>query len=213
MIKAIVFDFDGVLVESVDIKTRAFGKLFELEGRGISSQVEQYHINNAGVSRFEKFRYIYKEILNRNLTEEIFKGLCQRFSNLVVDEVVSAPYVNGAKEFLDNYTKLYRCFIASATPQSEIEVIIKRRYMSQYFKEIYGAPRKKADIVSEIILNNDLLHDKVVYIGDALSDYEAARANSVIFIARINNNVSNFDNMDCLKVKDLANLKTILDTL
>jgi phosphoglycolate phosphatase-like HAD superfamily hydrolase len=85
--------------------------------------------------------------------------------------------------------------------------------MSHYFKEIYGAPRKKADIVSEIILNNDLLHDKVVYIGDALSDYEAARANSVIFIARINNNESIFDNMDCLKVKDLANLKTILDTL
>ncbi len=32
MIKAIIFDFDGVIVESVDIKTKAFARLFEHGG-------------------------------------------------------------------------------------------------------------------------------------------------------------------------------------
>jgi len=70
MIKAIIFDFDGVLVESVDIKTKAFAGLFEHEGDSIVRRVVAYHIKNAGVSRFEKFRHIYKEMLDRELTEE-----------------------------------------------------------------------------------------------------------------------------------------------
>ena len=58
-LKAIFFDFDGVLVESVDIKTRAFSKLFEREGEDVVKKVIDYHIDNGGVSRYEKFRYIY----------------------------------------------------------------------------------------------------------------------------------------------------------
>jgi len=47
MIKAIIFDFDGVLVESVDIKTKAFAGLFEHEGDSIVRRVVAYHIKNA----------------------------------------------------------------------------------------------------------------------------------------------------------------------
>jgi len=39
MIQAIGFDFDGVLVESVDIKTRAYAYLFEDEGPEVVQQV------------------------------------------------------------------------------------------------------------------------------------------------------------------------------
>ena len=59
MLKAILFDFDGVLVESVDIKTKAFAKLFENEGPEIVNKVVEYHLANGGVSRFKKFDYIY----------------------------------------------------------------------------------------------------------------------------------------------------------
>ena len=52
MIKIIFFDFDGVIVESVDIKTKAFAMLFEHEGRDIANRVIDYHLKNSGVSRF-----------------------------------------------------------------------------------------------------------------------------------------------------------------
>ena len=55
MIKAIIFDFDGVLVESLDIKTRAFAKLFGPEGPDMAKRVVDYHLQNGGVSRYEKF--------------------------------------------------------------------------------------------------------------------------------------------------------------
>jgi phosphoglycolate phosphatase-like HAD superfamily hydrolase len=220
MIHAIFFDFDGVLVESVDIKTKAFAKLFESEGKDIVEKVVDYHLKNAGISRFEKIRYIYQNMLKRDLSEKIFDDFCQQFSHLVVDEVVSAPYVKGAKEFLDGYADKYMCFVASATPQDEMEEIIKRRQMQGYFKGIYGSPKKKGDIVRERLAAYTSVHSpqstvsqSFVYVGDALSDYKAAKDNSVHFISRINNNETIFASIDCLKIKDLTNLKTILDSM
>ena len=52
-LEAIIFDFDGVLVESVDVKTRAFASLYEKYGQKVVAQVEDYHLNNGGIARFE----------------------------------------------------------------------------------------------------------------------------------------------------------------
>lgn len=213
MIKVIIFDFDGVLVESVDIKTKAFAKLFEGEGRAAVDQVVDYHVRNTGVSRFEKIKYIYKNILKRKLTEEVFQELCATFARLVVDEVVRAPYVKGAKEFLDDASGHYGCFISSATPQREIEEIVKARKMGRSFKAIYGAPQKKSDIVEKIIRENSISGNEAVYVGDAMSDYTAASTHGVHFIARIGDVDTIFGGIDCIKVRDLTDLKNIVDKL
>jgi len=210
MIKAVIFDFDGVLVESVELKTRAFARLFEKEGEVVVSKVVDYHLNNTGVSRFEKFKYIYRDILNRELPDKKFEELCRRFSELVTDEVVAAPYVKGAKEFLDSFHSRYSCFISSATPQTEIEDILRRRKIAQYFKEIYGSPKAKGDIVKEIISKNRFSPVELVYVGDALSDYKAAFGNGVNFIARIDNNEEIFAGLNCRKIKDLTGLNEII---
>lgn len=213
VIKAIIFDFDGVLAESVDIKTKAFARLFEREGERVIEEIVEYHIKNAGVSRFEKFGYIYKEILKIPLTDVDFRNLCNRFSLLVVDEVVNAPFVKGAREFLENYSSVYNCYIASATPREEMEKIVKRRQMSRYFKGIYGAPTKKTDVVKTILFTHDLKPDNVIYIGDAISDYEAAKENNVAFIARItHNNDLPFKTVNCTKIQDLQNLRITIDS-
>jgi len=214
VIKAIIFDFDGVLVESTEIKTKSFGKLFESEGNDIVQKVIDYHLGNSGVSRFEKIKYIYKYILQRQLTDKTFNDKCRIFSELVFKEVVSAPFVPGAKEFLDNYSNAYKFFVCSATPQKEIERILRKRDMKNYFKHVYGSPNKKEDIVKMVLQNNVLLPNETAYIGDSLSDYKAANANSVKFIARIVNNENSFNEVfDCIKITDLLNLKEILNKI
>jgi phosphoglycolate phosphatase-like HAD superfamily hydrolase len=213
VIKAIFFDFDGVIVESVDIKTNAFAKLFENEGYDAVQKIVDYHVRNAGVSRYDKFRYIYQEILKRYLSDNEFEMLCDQFANIVVDEVVKAPYVKGAREFLGRYASEYKCFVVSATPQKEIEDIIQKRGISHFFSAIYGAPIKKSDAVRDILVKKDIKHISAVYIGDAISDYNAAKDNVINFIARIKNNESIFADIDCIKVKDLTNLREILEKL
>ena len=211
MIKAIIFDFDGVIVESVDIKTKAFAKLFENQGKDIVKRVVDYHINNTGVSRYEKFKYIYKNILRTTLSNEKFQKLCKEFADLVITEVVNASYVKGANEFLEQHAKNYMCFVCSATPQDEMRKIIKQRGIDSFFKAIYGAPMEKKDIVGDIITKENINPKNVVYIGDALSDYKASYNNSVTFIARItDNNKKLFAKIDCLKINDLTTLFNII---
>lgn len=63
-IDAIFFDFDGVILESVDIKGWAFGKLFENYPQHVD-EIVAFHFANGGMSRFDKFRYIYKKYLKK----------------------------------------------------------------------------------------------------------------------------------------------------
>jgi phosphoglycolate phosphatase-like HAD superfamily hydrolase len=215
MIEAIIFDFDGVLVESVDIKTRAFARVFEPEGEDVTARVTEYHLQNAGVSRFDKFRYIYENILRRPLPEDRFDELCRHFAGLVVEEVTSAPFVKGAREFLDNFAgHVYKkCFVSTATPQGEIEEIIRRRHMQGYFKAVHGAPKKKAVIVREILDTHGIDPGAAVYVGDAMSDYSAASANSVPFIARVRGDIEVFNGVNCIKIPDLTELPQALESL
>jgi len=213
MINAVIFDFDGVLVESVDIKTKAFAKLFESEGDSIVQQVVEYHLNNTGVSRFVKFEYIYKQLLKRELTDEVLNRLCARFSQIVIDDVVNAPYVSGALEFLKGHLSEYVYFVVSATPQKEMENIATRRNIRNFFKRIYGSPTSKNDAVRMLLSEENLISSNVLYVGDALSDYEAASANGVKFVARINNNESLFLGNNCLKVKDFTDIDKLIKGL
>lgn len=213
MIKVIFFDFDGVIVESVDIKTNAFAKLFKQEGKDIVKRIIDYHLNNGGISRYEKFKYIYKEILKRQLNDNVFQELCNRFAELVMNDVIAAPYVKGAKEFLENYSHKYKCFIVSATPQNELEDIIERRGIKRFFKAAYGSPTEKLEIIRNILIGEWIEHGNVLYVGDAMSDYIAAKDNSVNFVARINRNEAIFNHIDCTKIMDLTNLSKIVEAL
>jgi len=213
MIKAIIFDFDGVIAESTDVKTRAFRKLFENEGEAVAESVERYHKENQGVSRFEKFRYIYTEILKRDLCESEYINLCDAFSQLVKDDVIRAPLVKGALDFLKRYSSRYLFFVASATPQEEMKTIISAKGLTCYFKDVYGAPRRKGDMVNSIKKQYGFLSNEVVYVGDAWSDFEAAKSNMVHFVARVTRDIDVFRDLTCERLADLTELKRIVDSI
>lgn len=183
-IKSIIFDFDGVIVESVDIKSRAFAHLFKDHPDQVE-QIVEYHRRHGGLSRFEKFETIYREILHKELTAEEKAGLGKRFAEYVYQEVVKCPFVPGAKEFLDKYYKSFKFFIVSGTPQEEIRSIIKDRGLQKYFIEVYGAPAKKAELNLGILRNYLLNADETLFIGDSMDDWEGAHKSGIKFMGRI----------------------------
>jgi beta-phosphoglucomutase-like phosphatase (HAD superfamily) len=95
-LQAIFFDFDGVLADSVDVKTRAFEKLFKPYGQKIVDRVIEHHFNNGGMTRTDKFKHYYNTFLGKELNEITLKTLCSKFSELVVDDVVASPEIPGA---------------------------------------------------------------------------------------------------------------------
>ena len=53
MISIIILDFDGVILESVSVKTEAFRTLFSFAPEYVE-EIVQFHKDNGGMSRFDQ---------------------------------------------------------------------------------------------------------------------------------------------------------------
>lgn len=190
MLSTIIFDFDGVICESVEAKTEAFRKLFQDYPKYLEKIVE-FHMANGGMSRYEKFRIIYRDFLKLELTEKESLQLGQRFTEYSYDSVVKSMFVRGAYEFLNKYYKKFSLFIASGTPQEEIVSIVKERELDHFLKGIYGSPPAKAALIMKILHEKKIDPDQVIFVGDSMNDYIGASQAGIRFIGRIHPRYSN----------------------
>jgi len=181
--EALVFDFDGVLVESTDVKTQAFATIYREYGADIASKAVEYHLAYAGVSRLIKFRHLHKVLLGIILSDEETAELGERFSSLVTDAVIAAPWVAGAREFLESHYRLLPLFVVSGTPDEELKAIIARRGMQGYFQSVHGSPATKGEIISGILQRHQFEPRRVLMIGDSATDYQGALEAGVRFLA------------------------------
>ena len=213
MIKAIIFDFDGVIAESINIKTNAFAELYGSYGKAVVDKVIKHHQLNGGISRFEKFKYYHKEFLGVDLSKKNINELAEQFSELVIDKIIHAPFIPGAEEYIKkNYNK-YLLFISSGTPKKELVEICKQRGIIPYFKIIYGSPEEKSYHIKEILIKWHLKARETVFIGDAVSDREAAIQNQLHFIAKVDvDNDSPLIN-EMLQITDLSALQDCIDRI
>lgn len=211
MIKGIIFDFDGVILESVDIKTEAFKELFSDYPDKIS-EITRYHLLNGGISRFVKFRYIHEKILKKGLSGDREIELGRRFSEIVSHRMAEVPFVAGAKEFLEKNKQRYRLFLASGTPEEELNTIARLRGLGGYFYKIYGSPRQKIDIINDILRDYNFSKNEIVFVGDSASDYIAAAQAGIVFIARRLHLASDFTGHSWV-IKDLRGLERVLEKI
>lgn len=70
MIKNIIFDFDGVILDSVPTKTEGFKKLFQNFSTDAVNKLVLYHELNGGKSRYVKIKYFFNELLHKNISEQ-----------------------------------------------------------------------------------------------------------------------------------------------
>lgn len=183
--KAIIFDFDGVIVESSDIKTRAYAQLYKEYGPDVVGEIVRYNMIQGGLSRYEHFRHFHNNILKKDLDSNEEADLAEKFSQLVKQAVIDAPYVPGIIEFLNTYKDIIDFYIVSGTPEEELKYIINVRDIAHYFKGIYGSPRCKADIINDILTSANLEKKNVVMIGDNMTDYDGATIAGISFIGRM----------------------------
>lgn len=181
--QAVFFDFDGVIVDSVGVKTEAFARLFRKYGPAIEKQVVAYHLAHGGVSRFAKFRYFYEKLLHIPVSDEQLEGLGAAFSDLVVTGVLDAPFIPGA---LDSLKRLHRqgvlAFVVSGTPQEELGHIVEVRGLAPWFTEVHGSPRLKHDMIRGIQGAYTLEPSACLMVGDAMTDLQAAVATDSRFL-------------------------------
>lgn len=174
--QAVFFDFDGVIIDSVDVKTQAFATMFRSYGPDVERAVVNYHLSNGGVSRFEKFEYYYKHILKKPISQQIMDELGREFNQLAYDGVLAAPFMDGALDALNQLKQeKVPAFVVSGTPQEELQHIVAQKNIGEYFLEVHGSPRKKDDIVKDLSNRYAINLEDCLFIGDATTDYIAAK--------------------------------------
>ncbi|MDR3679006.1 MAG: HAD hydrolase-like protein [Flavipsychrobacter sp.] len=214
MITNIFFDFDGVLCESVQVKTEAFRQLYLPYGKEISDAVVAYHQAHGGVSRYDKIRYYHKTLLHTKITDADLQKWSHRFSELVMAGVIAAPEVPGTTSFLEEHEHQYTYWVITATPTNEIKAILQEKGWDTYFAGVFGSPEKKGHWVRYILDNQKLDPAHTVFIGDALADKKAADDNSVSFILRNTpDNKVLFSGYNGKSINDLSQLKSVLNSL
>jgi HAD superfamily hydrolase (TIGR01549 family) len=214
MIKTIFFDFDGVLAESVEVKTQAFRKLYLPYGEEIAQNVVNHHLQNGGISRFEKFKIYHQEWLNVQLDNIGMEKITLQFSNFVLEGVVNSTEVKGAFDFLEQNKENFQYYIITGTPTEEMKIILEKRNMDCFFKGVYGSPTKKTEWSEYIIGKEGLDRKSIVFIGDALADYEAAQNSSINFILReTEENLSLFNFFSGQRIKDITELAQAINNI
>ncbi len=181
--KTIFWDFDGVIKDSVSVKSDAFEELFLPFGSAVAKKIRMHHEDNGGMSRYDKLP-IYLNLAGEKNSTDLISKYEKQFSKLVMNRVINSPWVEGVLEYIKTNYKAQKFFLITATPQKEIEEILKKLEISKYFKKVIGSPTNKKDALKIILSNENINLDDSIMIGDSCSDYKAAKENDVFFVFR-----------------------------
>ena len=181
--KLIIWDFDGVIKDSVLIKSNGFEKLFEPYGLKIVNKVKKHHKENEGISRYVKIP-LYLSWISKDMSKKNIKIFYNKYSEIVFDKVIKSPWVPGVKVFLEKnpYNQIF--VLISATPENELKKIISKLKINKCFKAIYGSPKIKLNQIKKILKKFNISSKDTLMIGDTISDYNAAKSNNINFIFR-----------------------------
>ncbi len=203
MLKGIIFDFDGVVVDSNQAKSDAFYSLYVKYGEDIAKKVINHHERNEGISRFEKIKLYHKKFLKKDISSEELSQLLNKFANIVYKKVCESEFVPGIKEILPELRKKYRLFISTGTPTFEINNILINKNINDYFSRVYGSPEKKEEHIKKIISEFNYTPNELIFIGDSMADYKAAEEYDISFILRLHNkNIKLFSDFNVLSVNN-----------
>lgn len=196
MIKNILFDFDGVILDSMPIRQIGFRKIFQEYPSNLVEELITYHEANGGLSRFVKIRYFYEEILKKNIKEETINELANKFSEIMKIELTNKDLlINDCVDFIESNYKNYNFHIVSGSEHNELNYLNKELGLSKYFLTINGSPTPKKQLVFNLMNEFDYNKNETILIGDSINDYDAAKYNGISFYGYNNSQLKSVSNI------------------
>jgi beta-phosphoglucomutase-like phosphatase (HAD superfamily) len=173
----VIFDCDGVILDSNKIKSEAFATALMGEDQKLIDEFVHYHKENGGISRFVKFKYFFEVIKKQSNYKNDLNRVLKIYAELSLKGLLICEEIRGVREILKQLNQSnVDCFVVSGGEQNEVRSVLLAREFSIYFQDIYGSPVSKKEHLDKISPNNSL------YFGDAKSDYVAANAFGMDFV-------------------------------
>ncbi|MBF0312020.1 MAG: HAD family hydrolase [Oligoflexia bacterium] len=187
--RIMLFDFDGVIVDSLEVKSEAFCDVFREEFPRAVDAIRAYTEANGGISRMVKFAYIYEQVLGmpeRAKDKKHLEELGEKFSKAVVDRIISMPLNEGVLEFLEKLQENnIPMYVVSGTPHEELQLICRAKKLEHFFLGMFGSPAKKGKIIGDILREHrfeESARGDVYFIGDSINDFDGANEQKINFI-------------------------------
>lgn len=182
--KVILWDFDGVIEDSMAVRDLGFVRVLEnsgFEAEDIGSLLA-YHRANGGLSRYVKFRYFYEVILGQEVAEADISVLASSFSEIMLSLLINKDLlIQDTVDFIKSHYETFEFHIVSGSDGQELNKICNGLHLDSYFHSIGGSPTAKTVLISNLIRDHGYLASEICLIGDSINDYDAAVANGIDF--------------------------------
>ena len=182
--KTIIFDCDGVILNSNKIKSNAFYDTVSQYNLKAAEELLAFHVSNGGKSRYIKFDYFVNEIAPKYCLDGDaidIKNLLERYKINIKEKLLNCevcPYL----DFLKSKTPKSTWMVVSGSDQEELRYILDKKNIAKFFNGgIYGSPDSKDKIISREIEYN-LIKKPALFIGDSKYDHLASSRANIDFI-------------------------------
>ena len=173
MIKNIIFDFDGVIVDSEILVAKAFSKY--MQELGIKTNEKEF-ANLAGKKTVEVID-ILSEKYSLKDKQKFFDDIMNIASNIYKKELKT---VVGVEEFLKK--SKHNLYIGSNSMKNRILDGLKRVGLEKYFNpnhiysfDLVDNPKPHPDIYLKAVNDNDLIIDETIIIEDSVVGVQAGQ--------------------------------------
>jgi phosphoglycolate phosphatase-like HAD superfamily hydrolase len=176
-IKAIGFDWDGTLVDSMGAKTEAFSRAtmryYDIGDR--LEKLKQIYISTRGNSRFYQLGIVQKELGLPELSKEQLQEWSDSFTSFYINN--GLRLFPGTIETLDLAKKGHRLFLNSSVPQDDLTRTLTMYPLDGYFDIILGNKgdfRKGLPHLSYVAKQFGFNLGQIAFVGDASDDVSGA---------------------------------------
>jgi len=173
----IVFDFDGTLVQSVDIKAQAFFDVFpgSVEYKKIIGGVLT---EDPDGSRTRVIPVMWQRMVEAGLPLPAGQSPQDRidaYGEEVFRRVAVCPEMAGATDLLHALHNQTAVYVASNTLDAPLKALLQERGWTDLLSGAFGFPHRKADVLLSLLLSHETTPDRIMMVGDGPSDADAAR--------------------------------------
>lgn len=178
--KTIIFDCDGVILDSNRLKTEAFYEVGSQFGPEYGELLVAHHVANGGISRYRKFEHFCSEIIGRDVQQA--DALASQYGEVVRGRLRVCAAAQGLDE-LREATSQARWLVVSGSDQAELRQVFDERGLSKHFDGgIFGSPLSKDDILAHLTDGPAPLESPILFLGDSKYDYQVAERFGLDFL-------------------------------
>lgn len=188
--KNILWDFDGVILDSMDVREKGFREVLSDYPEDKVAELLKYHKKNGGLSRYVKFRYFLEQVLEEGDNDKQVQEWANAYSSIMRKHLTTKERLVGeVVDFIKENHKEYRMHIVSGSDGEELRYLCEELGIARYFFSIEGSPTPKPDLVRNTLKNYHYERQETCLVGDSINDYDAAKDNDIDFFGYNNRDI------------------------